>query len=111
MTEHQIDSFSLRQWSSRTMQSPGVAMAGIYLFEGDQYRGDVYFYADGTDLNRPSYDDITERIHLHCNITQYGITLDILRNESLVTLYFNSYTDAGLRSGRDPFADEDSTSL
>lgn len=107
MTEYQIDSFSLRQWSSRTLPSPGVALAGIYLFEEDQYRGDIYFYADGTDLKRPNHDDITGRIHLHCSIAQYAITLDMLRNESSVVLYFNSRTDAGLRSGRDPFAVED----
>lgn len=104
MAEYQIDNIALRHWSSRSMQNPGVALAGIYLFEGDEYRGYAYFYAEGTELKRPSYDEAAGRIYLHFNISQYANVLDALRSESPVTLYFNSYTDAGLRCGKDPFA-------
>jgi len=86
------------------MASPGVAMAGIYFFEGDEYRGYAYFYAEGTELKRPSYDGTEGRIYLHFNMSQYASVLDTLRNESPVTIYFKSYTDAGLRCGKDPFA-------
>gem|GEM_PF-1252558 len=104
MAEYQIDNIALRQWSSRSLPSPGVAMAGIYLFEGDEYRGYAYFYADGAELKRPSYNEAMGRVHLHFNISQHESVLDMLRNESPVTLYFKSYMDAGLRCGKDPFA-------
>ena len=104
MAEYQIDNIALRQWSSRSLPNPGVALAGIYLFEGDEYRGYAYFYADGAELKRPSHNGAIGRVHLHFNMSQYESVLDMLRNESPVTLYFKSYTDAGLRCGKDPFA-------
>lgn len=104
MTNYQIDSFALRQWSSRTMPNKGVAMAGVYLYEGDDYCGDIYFYANGTDMKRPSHEANTGRIHLHFDIAQYTIVLDMLRNEEAIVLYFNSSSDAGLHSGKNPFA-------
>ena len=106
MSEYHIDSFAIRQWSSRHMPNKGVAMGGIYLFEGDRYCGDIYFYAAGTDLKRPSLHESTGRIHLHFFITQYAMILDMLRNEEEIVLYFDSATDAGLHSGRDPFLED-----
>jgi hypothetical protein len=39
-----------RLWSSRptTELNPGIAVAGIYLYEAGKFRGYAYFYPDGT---------------------------------------------------------------
>ena len=106
MVEYKIDNFALRQWSSRStaMGSAGVAVAGIYLFEGNQYRGYVYFYPDGTDLRAPVHRAEQKQIQLCFNLCQLDSTLRMLTDHSPVTLYFQSQTDAGLKVGRDPFA-------
>ena len=46
MATYKIDKYSVRIWSSRKTNnlSPGTALAGIYLYEGNKYRGYAYFF-------------------------------------------------------------------
>ena len=106
IVEYPIDSIAVRQWSSRSTNggSTGVAVAGVYLFEGETYRGYIYFYPDGTELRPPAINLAQGQIQLHFNLSQYNSTLDLLHNEGAVALYYASSTDAGLKTGKDPFA-------
>ncbi len=106
MVEYTIDNFAVRHWAGRSTKpgSPGVAVTGIYLFEGDAYRGYVYFYPDGTDLRAPALKRDQGQIQLCFNLSQLDSTLAMLHNNNPVTLYYQSQTDAGLKAGKDPFA-------
>ncbi|MCB0045728.1 MAG: hypothetical protein KDD92_09880 [Caldilineaceae bacterium] len=106
MIEYQIDNFAIRHWATRSTNndSPGVAVAGIYLYEGETYRGYIYFYPDGTDLRPPADRREQGQIQLAFNLSQLDSTLRMLENRSPVTLYYRSQTDAGIKVGRDPFA-------
>lgn len=106
IVEYPIDNIAVRQWSSRSTNggSTGVAVAGVYFFQGETYRGYVYFYPDGTELHPPAINLGQGQIQLHFNLSQYVSTLELLHNGQAVTLYYASSTDAGLKTGRDPFA-------
>ncbi|KPL08328.1 hypothetical protein AMJ86_01060 [bacterium SM23_57] len=109
MPEYKIDGYSVRLWSSRptTNLSPGTAVAGIYLYEGTTYRGYVYFFPDGTALAAPVFHSASERIFVHYNLCQFDATLEILRSEKPIYLFYRSPTNAGLRSGREPVGEEE----
>ena len=109
MAEYIIDKYALRSWSSRptTNLSPGVAVAGIYLYGGEKYRGYVYFFPDGTALAPPVFDASNGRVFLHLNLSQYHATMDMLRNEKPVHVYYNSPTNAAIRTGPEPVGEEE----
>ena len=52
MATYTIDTYEVRIPSSRptTELNPLKAVAGIYLYQGGQYRGYAYFFHDGTPL-------------------------------------------------------------
>lgn len=110
MPSYNIDSYSVRAWSSRRSDnlSPGVAMASIYLYEGKKYRGYAYFFADDTPLNPPIFHSNLGRIFVHYNISQFEALLDTLRNEKPIYLYYHSPSNAGLQTGREPVGEEES---
>jgi hypothetical protein len=110
MPSYNIDSYSVRMWSSRstTNLSPGTAVAGIYLYQGKTYRGYVYFFPDGTALAPPVFHSSTNQAFLHFNLSEFGPTVDLLRNEKPVFLYYFSPTNAGLFTGREPTGEEES---
>ena len=109
MAEFEVDSYAPRMWSSRptTNLSPGVAVAGIYLYKSGTYRGYVYFFPDGTPLAPPVFDATNGRVFLHLNLSQLGLTLDLLRYEKPIFVYYNSPTNAALRTGAEPVGEEE----
>ena len=110
MPAYNIDSYSVRMWSSRptTNLNPGVAVTGIYLYEGNTYRGYVYFFPNGTPLNPPVFDSASNRAFLHFNLSEFAVTVDMLRSEKPVYLYYFSPTNAGLYTGKEPTGEAES---
>src|SRR5262245_5554184 len=82
-THYPIAGYALRRWSTgpTTNLSPGTAVAGIYYYQGGQYRGYVYFFPDGTPLAAPIHDATNGRVFLHFNLSQLHAVLDVFRNE------------------------------
>jgi len=109
MAQYKIDGYAIRSWSSRptTNMSPGTAVAGIYLYEGNKYRGYVYFFPDGTNLASPVHDPANGRIFLHFNLCQFHAIMEMLRTEKPIYLYYLSPTNAALRSGKEPVGEEE----
>ena len=109
MAEFLIDSYATRLWSSRatTNLSPGTAVAGLYLYEQAAYRGYVYFFPDGTQLAPPVFDAANGRVFLHFNLSQFAATLEMLRTEKPIYVYYLSPTNAALRSGMEPVGEEE----
>jgi len=109
MAEFLVDGYATRIWSSRptTNLSPGVAVAGIYLYEGANYRGYAYFFPDGTPLAAPVFDSANGRVFIHLNLTEFAAVLDLLRNEKPVYVYYLSPTNAALRTGMEPVGEEE----
>ena len=109
MPSHKIDGYSIRQWSSRptTNLNPGTAVAGIYLYEANKYRGYVYFFPDGTPLAPPVHDPTNGRIFLHLNLSQFAATAEIIRTEKPIYVYYFSPTNAALITGREPVGEEE----
>ncbi len=109
MAQYNIDGYALRLWSSKpvTNLSPGSAVAGIYFYQGNTYRGYGYFFPDGTELAPPVFDANNGRIFLHFNLSQFHAIMDTLRNESPLYIYYNSPTHAALRSGKEPVGEEE----
>ncbi len=109
MASFKIDGYALRLWSSRstTNLSPGTAVAGIYLYEGNNYRGYVYFFPDGTPLSPPVEDANNGRVFLHFNLSQFHATMEMLRTEKPIYIYYISPTHAALRSGKEPVGEEE----
>lgn len=109
MAQYKIDGYALRLWSSRptTNLSPGTAAAGIYLYEGNTYRGYAYFYPDGTALLAPVHDSANGRVMLRFNLSQFHAVMEMLRTEEPIYLYYYSPTNAALRSGKEPVGEEE----
>src|SRR5262249_10232137 len=101
--------YALRLWSSRptTNLSPGVAVAGIYFYEGKTYRGYVYFFPDGTQLAPPVLDSANGLIFLHCNLCQFHAVMEMVRSEKPLYAYYLGPTNAALRSGTEPVGEEE----
>lgn len=102
MAEYQIDSYAVRQWSSRSASqgNSGVAIAGIYLYKGDERRGHIYFYPDDTKLNPPIHRSTEKQILLNFNLSQFEGTLAMLAGSEKLRLFYRSSTDAGLLASR-----------
>jgi hypothetical protein len=109
MPEYKIDGYALRLWSSKptTHLSCSSAVAGIYMYQGETYRGYIHFYPDGTPLASPYYDKEKGCIYLHFNLSQFDATMDTLRTEDNVHVYYRSSEKAALRSGKDPTGKEE----
>jgi len=82
-------------------------VAGIYFYEGNSYRGYIYFFPDGTPLNPPVHDPGNKRVYLHVNLCQYHEVMDLLRNEKPLYIYYYSPTNAALMSGKEPVGEEE----
>ncbi len=109
MASFKVDGYSVRMWSSRptTNLNPGTAVVGIYLYEGNKYRGYVYFFPDGTPLAPAVQDTANGRVFLHFNLCQFESTLETLRKENPIYIYFISPTNAALRTGKEPVGEEE----
>lgn len=109
MAEYLIDGYAFRQWSSRstTNLNSGVAVAGVYLYQGASYRGYIYFFPDGTPLAPPVFDAANGRVFLHLNLCQLQGTMDMFRTEKPLYVYFNDVNNAALRSGVEPTGEEE----
>jgi hypothetical protein len=109
---YDIDSYAVRLWSSRptTNLSPGVAVAGIYLYQQGNYRGYVYFYPDGTPLAPPVIDNANSFIAAHYNLSQFAATVQMLREERPVYFYEFGPTNVGLMTGTEPTGEEEGLS-
>lgn len=109
MPSYEIDSYAVRMWSTRptTNLNPGVAVAGINLYEGGAYRGYVYFFPDGTPLAPPVFHSSANRAFVHFNLSQFHATLNMLQSEKPVYLYYFSPSNAGLSTGREPTGEEE----
>ena len=109
MASYSIDGYSIRMWSSRptTNLNPGVAVAGIYLYQGAIYRGYAYFFPDGTPLAPAVIDAANGRIFVHFNLSQLAGVMQMLREEKPIYLYENGADNAGLMSGSEPTGEEE----
>jgi hypothetical protein len=109
MAEYKVDAYAARMWSSRstTNLSPGVAVAGIYLYQGSNYKGYAYFFPDGTPLAPAVHDATAGRVFIHLNLSQFAATLEMLREESPIYVYFVSPTNAAIRTGQEPVGEEE----
>jgi hypothetical protein len=109
MAEYNVDGYAVRAWSSRptTNLSPGTAVAGIYLYQGQTYRGYAYFFPDGTPLAPPVFDATNGRVFVHYNLSQFAGILETLRREKPIYVYYFEPTNAGLRTGKEPVGEEE----
>ena len=109
MPQYLVDGYALRAWSSRptTNLSPGVAVVGVYLYEGNTYRGYIYFFPDGTPLAPPVNDSAGGKVYLHLNLSQFAAVMDTLRYEKPLYVYYQSPTNAALMSGKEPIGEEE----
>jgi hypothetical protein len=113
MATYTIDTYHVRLWSSRptTDLNPGIAVAGIFLYEGGiedgQYRGYAYFYPDGTPLAPAVVDDVNGQIYVHYNLSQFPAVLQLLREERPVYLYEFGPSNVGLQTGGEPTGEEE----
>ncbi|MGD9703191.1 MAG: hypothetical protein AB7Q42_10645 [Acidimicrobiia bacterium] len=112
MASYVIDTYSVRIWSSRptTNLNPGVAVAGIYLYQGGTYRGYAYFFPDGTPLAPPVINAGTGQVFVHYNLSQFDSIVQMLREEKPIYLYEFGATNAGLMSGSEPTGEEEGLS-
>jgi hypothetical protein len=112
MATYTIDTYEVRLPSSRptTGLNPLIAAAGIYLYEGGQYRGYAYFFPDGTPLAPAVIDDVNGQIYVHYNLSQFPAVLQLLREETPVYLYGFGPSYAGLQTGGEPTGDEEGLS-
>ncbi len=109
MTTYNINSYSIRTWSSRstTNLSPQTAVAGIFLYDGTTYRGYAYFFPDGTKLAPPVINSSGGRVYVHYNLSKFDAMVQMLREEKPVYLYEFGVNNAGLMSGREPTGEEE----
>jgi hypothetical protein len=109
MATYNIDTYYVRLWSSRptTELNPGIAVAGIFLYEGNQFRGYAYFYPDGTPLAPAVVDAANGQIYVHYNLSQFAAILQMLREEQPVYLFEFGPSNAGLHSGGEPVGEEE----
>jgi hypothetical protein len=109
MAEYNVDGYALRIWSSRptTNLSPGTAVAGIYLYQANTYRGYAYFFPDGTPLAAPVHDATNGRIFVHFSLCQFDAVLNMLQTEKPIYIYYLGPTNAALRSGMEPVGEEE----
>jgi len=109
MATYTIDTYEVRIPSSRptTELNPLKAVAGIYLYEGGQYRGYAYFFHDGTPQAPAIVDDANGQIYVHYNLSQFAAILQLLREEEPVYLYGFDPTYAGLQTGGEPTGEEE----
>ncbi len=109
MATYSIDTYSVRMWSSRptTDLNPGIAVAGIYLYEGSVYRGYAYFFPDGTPLAPAVIDAVNGRVYVHFNLSQLAGVLQMLREEKPIYLYEFGVSNAGLMTGGEPTGEEE----
>jgi hypothetical protein len=112
MATYEIDTYHVRLWSSRptTELNPGIAVAGIYLYEGGTFRGYAYFFPDGTPLAPPVIDAANGAIYVHFNLSQFAGVVQLLREERPVYLYEFGPTNAGLMTGGEPTGEEEGLS-
>ena len=112
MATYTIDTYAVRMWSSRptTDLNPGIAVAGIYLYEAGTYRGYAYFYPDGTPLAPAVIDSGNDFIAVHYNLSQLDGILQMLREEKPIYLYEFGVSNAGLMSGMEPTGEEEGIS-
>lgn len=110
MATYNITSYAIRRWSSRptTNLSPGVAVAGIYLYEGRTYRGYAYFFPDGTPLAAPVITD--DQIFVHYSLSEFDAIAQMLREEKPTYLYSFGATNSGLMTGMEPTGEEEGIS-
>jgi len=114
MPQSKVDMYRFVIYSSKptTILDPNQWVAKIRCYEQTapgtfRYSGEIYFHADGTPLLPAGYDGGTERIFLHFNLCQFDATIELLRTEKPLWLWYNSGTEAGLRSGPEPTGEEE----
>jgi hypothetical protein len=113
MPQYPFNRYALRVYSSRPTQavSPNQLIALIYCYEAAgssiHYRGSIWFFSDCTPLRPATHDAPNNRIHLQCHISQFAATIEILRTEEPLWLFYDSPTNAFLKSGLEPTGEEE----
>lgn len=128
MVKHTIDDFTIVEGvalrnngspTQRTGNCAPVTRIDCYQGRARMLRACIYFCPDGCTLEAPRVDG-KGVIHLYCNTCQFPSTRELLRAttqaassnagqavpSSIVYVYYNSMTDAGLHAGKDPFVRE-----
>jgi hypothetical protein len=103
MASYTVDNYAVRQWSSRStgLENTGIPITGIYLYEGDERRGQIYFYPDGLELRPPAHNADKNQIMLSFGMCQFQGTVAMLER-GLVRIFYNSISDSGIASVRLP---------
>ena len=103
MTTYAITSYLCRQYT----YNKGGAVALIYLYNDDGYRGRLEFHPDGAYLPEASEDTSSNRIFLRLPISRFASFVDILRNETPISLNYTSPANAFLQTSREPTGEEE----
>jgi hypothetical protein len=107
--QYLIDTYQISMWSSRptTNLSPGTAVAAIWLYQANTFRGYAYFFPDGTPLAPPVIDPANGRVLVHYNLSQFVGILQMLRQEKPIWLFEFGPDNAGLSTGAEPTGEEE----
>jgi hypothetical protein len=114
MPQSKVDMYRLFIYSSRPtiIHDPNQKVAKIRCYKETtpktfKYSGEIYFYSDGTLLLPAEYDADNDLIFLRFNLCQFDATIEVLRTEQPLYLYYASGTDAYLRGGPEPTGEEE----
>jgi hypothetical protein len=84
---YEIDHYSVKIWSSRSVPPQNGAAAGIFLYAGGVQRGYAYFYPDGQPLDPPGVDDVNGFVAAYYSLSQFPAVLELMRADQPVFLY------------------------
>ncbi len=98
MTEYPVSSYAVYVIT-------GTHSTCIQLFEHGKDRGAIRFFPDDADLEGAQLDS-NGRIILNMRINRLHAVLGIIRHEKPLYIFYDSPTNAGLRSGRETIGDD-----
>jgi hypothetical protein len=112
MPTYEIDRYRVVVPSSRptTDLNPNIAVAGIFLYQGEEFRGYAYFFHDGTSLAPPIIDSAGGQVYVHYNLSQLAGVLQMIREERPLYLFGDGPEFAGLATGSEPTGEEEGMS-
>lgn len=104
MAEYKVEKYKFQVFSSRPAQTlnPDQQVAIIYCYEqttdGLKYRGSITFLSDDSPLLPATHDATNGRIYLYFHRCQFDVTMEAMRTEEPLYLYFKNPTNACLKS-------------
>lgn len=98
MTEYPIDSYAVYVIS-------GEHKSLIHFSEADTYRGTIRFFSDENEIEDASMDS-DGKIILNMHFNHFHSMLDIIRNEKPLFIFYESPSNAGIRTGSEKIGDD-----